>query len=402
MEKTKYAGFVVLFLTAFYGLCLFFFKIDTTYILDQNNLSDIIFKRADNQAVKRIVLWTSWFGQKNWKHFMGNKDEIEIDCSALCTVHTDRGNPLHYDAFVFHGRDSQNPPNQRKPNQVYIIYLLESPYHNGPYIKGDKFYNWTATYSSKSDVQVPYWLFKRKEHEGNLTELALDLPQMRYNRSSSEALVSWVVSNCNTPGKREVYVNRLKLHTKVDIYGGCGKICYQNKRLSGSACHEALAKSGKYKFYLSFENSACRDYITEKTRNPLTAGLVPIVYGGLSTQEYMKKLPPNSFINVRNFRSLKQLANYLSYLDKNDTAYMAYHAWRLDYELVSPDHLCRICKALHNGSLTKPRNVDFEQFWNIQKECDSNLIDKVIKDRVRRSTPDSQWVHLNGNISLAI
>ena len=102
------------------------------------------------------------------------------------------------------------------------------------------------------------------------------------------------------------------------------------------------------------------------------------VYGGLSTQECMKKLPPNSFINVRNFRSPKQLANYLLYLDKNDTAYMAYHAWRLDYELVSPDHLCRICKALHNSSMTKPRNVDFGQFWNTQKDCDSNLIHKVI------------------------
>ena len=43
-----------------------------------------------------------------------------------------------------------------------------------------------------------------------------------------------------------------------------------------------------YKFYLSFENSLCQDYITEKFYLALYAGALPIVYGGLNALDYDK------------------------------------------------------------------------------------------------------------------
>ena len=54
----------------------------------------------------------------------------------------------------------------------------------------------------------------------------------------------------------------------------------------------------KYKFYLSFENSICEDYVTEKVWKILQLHVVPIVLGGA---DYKDILPPHSYIDVRDF-----------------------------------------------------------------------------------------------------
>ena len=51
--------------------------------------------------------------------------------------------------------------------------------------------------------------------------------------------------------------------------------------------------------------------------------IVPIVYGGAN---YSAFAPPHSLINVADYESPKQLADYLTYLDGNDTAYNEYFA----------------------------------------------------------------------------
>ncbi len=48
---------------------------------------------------------------------------------------------------------------------------------------------------------------------------------------------------------------------------------------------------------------------------------------GAYKEDYVSTLPPHSYINVDDFRSIRELAAYLKYLDRNDTAYAAYFAW---------------------------------------------------------------------------
>ncbi len=60
--------------------------------------------------------------------------------------------------------------------------------------------------------------------------------------------------------------------------------------------------------------------------------MVPIVLGAYK-EDYESTLPPHSYINVDDFRSIEELAAYLRYLDRNDTAYAAYFAWRQFGEL---------------------------------------------------------------------
>ena len=67
----------------------------------------------------------------------------------------------------------------------------------------------------------------------------------------------------------------------------------------------------KFKFYFSFENSYCDDYITEKFwRRGINIGVVPIV-AGLSRKDYQKttKMPEHSFVHLEDFADKMQAFN---------------------------------------------------------------------------------------------
>ena len=126
----------------------------------------------------------------------------------------------------------------------------------------------------------------------------------------------------------------------MDIYGACGNnTCPRSSPL----CHEIL--NNHYKFYLAFENSNCRDYITEKffvtglglvytaylviiytgcTRN----NILPIVMGA-RPEDYARVAPHHSYIHVDQFRGPRHLAQYLHMLDKDDDKYNQYFQVRI-------------------------------------------------------------------------
>lgn len=81
-----------------------------------------------------------------------------------------------------------------------------------------------------------------------------------------------LISNCGASNKRMNYIRELKKHVEVQIYGRCGISCPDKQD-----CREYVA--AKYKFYFSFENSFCRDYITEKFFLMLKYDIVPVVFG---------------------------------------------------------------------------------------------------------------------------
>ena len=114
--------------------------------------------------------------------------------------------------------------------------------------------NWTATYRSDSVLNTPYEKFSVYK---NLEKLP-SVPAINYAFSKTK-LISWFVSNCDGTNGRTEYVKELQKYAKVDVHGECGPLTCS--RLSNS-CFEMLETD--YKFYLAFENSNCRDYITEK------------------------------------------------------------------------------------------------------------------------------------------
>ena len=69
----------------------------------------------------------------------------------------------------------------------------------------------------------------------------------------------------------------------------------------------------RYKFFLSFENSRCRYYITEKFfSNAIAIGTVPIV-AGCPRHDYELVAPTDSFIHVDDFKHVEELGERINY-----------------------------------------------------------------------------------------
>lgn len=149
---------------------------------------------------------------------------------------------------------SSNAPKKRPLDQIWIFYALESPVHLPSFSSAKYLFNWTATYRHDSTIVTPYakWYKYKNVNENNISII-------NYAENKTK-MVAWFVSNCGASNGRLSYAKNLSNYIQVDIYGGCGtKQCPKD---NVKECAALLKRD--YKFYLAFENSNCRDYITEK------------------------------------------------------------------------------------------------------------------------------------------
>ena len=106
--------------------------------------------------------------------------------------------------------------------------------------------------------------------------------------------------------------------------------------------------------------------------------VVPIVMGGAN---YTKLAIPGSYINVLDFKTVKDLADYLHYLDKNSTAYNEYFKWRQKYQTVVLPFFCSFCEVL--SSHTPKAHTDLTEFWVTRGKCKEK--DQMVKRMWTRS-----------------
>jgi len=129
----------------------------------------------------------------------------------------------------------------------------------------------------------------------------------------------------------------------------------------------------KYKFYFSLENSLCKDYVTEKLFEALKYNVVPVVFGGAN---YSSFLPKNSYIDINNFSSVKQAAEYLEELNNDRGKYLEYFEWKTKYRVLNSKRdfnnaHCDLCQFLHNNGDTKII-TNLEKFWEEDSQCKNN------------------------------
>lgn len=258
----------------------------------------------------------------------------------------------------------------RPLTQRWVLYTKEPPgvLSVSPHLNG--FFNWTATYRRDSDFFVPYGSYVSLD--GQSDPQSFEPENLNYASGKDKLAIFGISNHCG--GQRMDIIRGLMKYIDISFFGKCATQFDTKNIIScphnlGKGCAEEIKR---YKFYLSFENSLCKDYITEKYwRNALERGLVPVVFG--ASNYTSDEVIPGSFIKVADFDSIRSLANYLVYLDKNDVAYNQYFKWKTKYKPVKYNFwLCQLCKALHDP--TKPPKIyhNISHFWGVKGACKIN------------------------------
>ncbi|ELU00947.1 hypothetical protein CAPTEDRAFT_45019, partial [Capitella teleta] len=231
-----------------------------------------------------------------------------------CSYTNDKNEYTKSDAVLFRGRrlwENITLPKHRVPEQKWIFWEFEPPYKvNGLFESYEIRYafNLTSTYAFDSDIPLTS---RRKYYPLN------HFAYKEYAKKKTK-LVAWFVSVCGSQCKREDYVKELSKYIPIDIYGGCGTLkCGGENAEARKECSEDLLNN-VYKFYLAFENSLCKDYVTEKLYMYTRYDVISVVMGAV---DYTNIMPPGTFIDVKNYPDPKDLARYIQHLDRNEDAY---------------------------------------------------------------------------------
>ncbi|XP_035824330.1 alpha-(1,3)-fucosyltransferase fut-1 [Aplysia californica] len=284
---------------------------------------------------------------KNPQGFVAYNRDFSVCPYRDCEFHSSRDRLNESDAVIMFMEKRIGRPPSRPSGQIWISFQIEAPqryrYPASYRLWKDQF-NWTMNYRVDADIFTPYTNFA-------WTHTAQPTSDDQYYQIalSKKKSVAWLVSNCGTPSRRENYVKEMQKYIDIDIYGPCGT--FECPKSNNSGCGEHIQKT--YRFYLSFENSFCKDYMTEKMFRWYLPGIniLPVVRGGF---DYDKYLPQNTFINAAHFSTPKDLAMYLNKLGNDPKIYamMLKEKDKLVY-LRRKFDWCDVCEKLHTDKSVK-------------------------------------------------
>ena len=334
-------------------------------------------KKRKNQCIILIYTWLhkseEWYNlpRNSTKHYLKR-----TKCKYQnCRVTYDQSYLFISDVVIFHARNipstdllkAISTKFYRPKTQRWIYFTSETPKNTEfgiiPY---NGFFNWTMSYKIDSDVFLPYLQYRKLGVRAPRPD-----PSINYAENKTQ-IAAWLVGNCDFEFRMD-FAQLLDLHTDVYVGGGCRD--QFKKRISCTRWCDLNALK-HFKFYLSFENGVCTDYITEKYWKYLEMGLVPVVLGGANYDDPRLAIP-GSFIDASKFTSVAELGVYLNYLNKNDTAYNEYFKWKQKYTIWHPRKgdwpfesyfLCKICGMLRKKLKNKIYHK-LSDFWNEYNDC---------------------------------
>ncbi|OWF52962.1 Alpha-(1,3)-fucosyltransferase C [Mizuhopecten yessoensis] len=250
------------------------------------------------------------------------------------------------------------PPKPR--NQIWVFHSMEPPpIHPRSYTAWRGLFNWTISYRRDSDIFSPYGVIdKREKSTGDAVLHEFDL-----NWEAKEKDIVWFVSNCKrSHSMRNEYAAKLNETIGVDIFGQCGDLKCDEK---WPICVRKLQSI--YRYYLSFENSLCRDYITEKSFKIFESlfDAIPIIRSGANLDQY---LPPGSYLSTKEFNSIEYLGNFLKLMANTKRTPSTFFNWRKHFvakdTIDSNETFCELCRRGHTDKKYKRLYDDFQTWFS--------------------------------------
>lgn len=297
----------------------------------------------ESPAEKLILAYTEWWGE--WPLDFSH-------CKHPCRLSMDKSLTSAADMMLFELKHISNvniPQVASRQYKVFIVMESAAFDFNRLISEWNGQFNITVTYRRGSTI-------KHSIYSEDVRQRETSLSSTDYSAGKTKDMIAYV-SNCVSIGYDRIGLMKelSNYGLNLDLYGKCGKPDNQDN------------KDSSYKFYLSFENSLCEDYITEKFWKVLSSNqyLIPVVMGGKSMDDYLQVAPPNSFIHVENFTTIEGLAEHLKTVASDSQIFNKYHKWREQYRLVSGGLLpaCELCEIAHERPLI-PARTDLSQWWN--------------------------------------
>jgi hypothetical protein len=218
------------------------------------------------------------------------------------------------DLPIIHYFMSEDEIFEKQEGQIWVAWNLECD-KNYPWIFKDEvknFFDIWMTYHPDADIFLPYFTYEYKYSLFNPIQ----------KKDSDKRVCMFVSSSINKSSRLE-YIEELMKYVNVHSYG---KWMQNHKIINDKGYTSKMEIISKYKFTIAFENACDDDYVTEKFYEPLLSGSVPVYLGASNIDKYSPG--HNSFINVIDFNSPKELADVINELCEDEKKYNNYFDWK--------------------------------------------------------------------------
>ncbi|XP_060605748.1 alpha-(1,3)-fucosyltransferase C-like [Ruditapes philippinarum] len=329
---------------------------------DNNTRIDVDSNKETEKENRKVNIL--WYNKPAWIDLSFANRVLPSDCIYRnCRMSDDKSDIQKYGAVVFTLTQQLDiiPPvvkNERNGDQVWIFFGLESPVNhkliNYRHNSWMDTMNWSMSYRLDSDIFFPYGMLEERK------EVPIKDYSAIYHLKTKQA--AWLVSNCGAPSRRDDFVSELKRSgLEVDIFGVCSDNVFHNRGDMTKLIDQ------EYQFYLSFENSLCQDYITEKFFRYYNLNVILVTRGGA---DYDHALPNDTFINSAHFTTARALVKFLHKVGSSKTLYTDFLRRKDKYfahELFTmTTGYCSMCEKLNN--LNRNRRMYADHVTYIHEE----------------------------------